>query len=68
AVPVTQVAWSFNAGEAADDPAKRGLQGLTLGLLDEGTERLDAQQFSEAREELGVEIGASSSLDRSTVT
>jgi len=68
AVPVTQVALSFNAGEAADTATSRGLQGLTLGMLEEGTATLDSQAFSEAKERLGVIIDASSSLDRSTVT
>ncbi len=68
AVPVTQLALSFDAGDAADDPTARGVQALTLGMLDEGTATLDAQAFSEAKERLGVEIEASSSLDRSTVT
>ena len=68
AVPVTQLALSFNAGDAADTATTRGLQGLTLGMLEEGTATLDAQAFSEAKERLGVEIDASSSLDRSTVT
>ena len=68
AVPVTQMALSFDAGDAADDPAARGVQALALGMLDEGTAKLDAQAFSEAKERLGVEIEASSSLDRSTIT
>jgi predicted Zn-dependent peptidase len=37
-------------------------------MLEEGTSKLDAQAFSEAKERLGVEIDTSSSLDRSTVT
>ncbi|HXG98832.1 MAG TPA: pitrilysin family protein [Sphingomicrobium sp.] len=68
AVPVTQLALSFNAGDAADAATARGIQGLTLGMLDEGTTTLDSQAFSEAKERLGVEIAAASSLDRSTVT
>ncbi len=68
AVPVTQLALSFNAGDAADTVTTRGLQGLTLQMLEEGTATLDAQAFSEAKERLGVQIDASSSLDRSTVT
>ena len=68
AVPVTQLALSFNAGEAADAASARGIQGLMFGMLDEGTATLDAQAFAEAQESLGVEINASSSLDRSTVT
>ena len=68
AVPITQLALSFDAGDAADDPAARGIQGLALGMLDEGTEALDAQGFSEAKERLGVDIETSGTLDRSTVT
>jgi zinc protease len=68
AVPITQLAVSFNAGEAADTPTARGVQSLMLGMLEEGTTSLDAQAYSEAKERLGVEIDTSSSLDRSTVT
>ena len=68
AVPVTQIALSFNAGEAADAPTGRGIQTMTLAMLDEGTATLDSQAFAEAKERLGVEIDASGSLDRSNVT
>ena len=68
AVPVTQMAVAFNAGDAADAPTARGVQSLMLGMLEEGTKTLDAQAFSEAKERLGVEIDTASSLDRSTVT
>ena len=68
AVPVTQMALSFDAGDAADAPAQRGIQSLMLGMLDEGTATLDSQAFSEAKERLGVDIDALSSLDRSTVS
>ncbi|MEJ7777932.1 MAG: pitrilysin family protein [Sphingomicrobium sp.] len=68
AVPVTQVALAFNAGEAADAPSARGVQAMTLAMLDEGAGTLDSQGFAEAKEKLGVEIDATGSLDRSTVT
>ena len=68
AVPITQLAVSFNAGDSADAPTERGIQSLMFNMLEEGTTTLDAQAFSEAKERLGVEIDASSSLDRSTVT
>ena len=68
AVPITQLALSFDAGTAADSPAARGLQALSLGMLDEGTETLSSQAFAEARERLGAEIGSGASLDRSTVS
>ncbi|MDQ3144377.1 MAG: insulinase family protein, partial [Pseudomonadota bacterium] len=68
AVPITQLAVTFNAGDAADLPTARGVQALMLGMLEEGTTSLDAQAYSEAKERLGVEIDTTSSLDRSTVT
>jgi len=67
AVPVTQLALSFDAGYAADAPAERGLQNLTLSLLDEGTATRTSQQIAEEEERLGAEISASGSVDRSTV-
>ena len=68
AVPITQMALSFDAGTSADSPTARGLQALSLGMLDEGTETLSSQAFAEARERLGAEIGSGASLDRSTVS
>jgi len=68
AVPVTTMAMTFDAGLAADAANGRGLQGLTLGLLDEGAGNLTSQQIAERQEELGASISTGSSLDRSTVT
>ncbi len=68
AVPVTQLALSFDAGEAADAPNSRGLQSMVMSMLDEGTATLNSQQVAEAKERLGANIDTGSSLDRSTVT
>jgi len=67
AVPITQVAVSFDAGDAADSANRRGLQTFTMAMLDEGTSTMSSQQLAEAREGLGASISASGSLDRSTV-
>ena len=67
AVPTTQVALSFDAGFAADAPNARGLQNLTIGLLDEGADGMTSQQIAEAQERLGAVIGGSGGADRSTV-
>ncbi|MFC7535980.1 M16 family metallopeptidase [Sphingomonas sp. GCM10030256] len=67
AVPMTQIGLLFDAGAAADAPNGRGLQNLTLSLLDEGAGELTSQQIAERQEELGAEIATQSSLDRSTV-
>lgn len=68
AVPVTTMALAFDAGLASDAANQRGLQGLALGLLDEGAGNLTSQQIAERQEELGATISTGSSLDRSTVT
>jgi predicted Zn-dependent peptidase len=68
AVPATYVAMSFNAGSAADPADKRGLEGLTLGLFDEGTASLTGQQIAEASERLGASIAIGGGDDRSTFT
>ena len=67
AVPITQLALQFNAGFAADAPTARGLQSMTLSLLDEGTTTKTSQQIAEEQERLGAEISASGTADRSTV-
>ena len=67
AVPVTQMALQFNAGFSADAPTARGLQSMTMSLLDEGTTTKTSQQIAEEQERLGAEISASGTADRSTV-
>ena len=67
AVPLTQVALSFDAGNAADTANTRGLQALTSNLLDEGAGGLTAQAIAERREELGMNLSVSGSLDRTTL-
>ena len=68
AVPVTQLALSFNAGESADSPNARGLQSMVMSMLDEGTATMSSQKLAEAEERLGADIDTGSSLDRSTVS
>ncbi len=68
AVPATYVAMAFNAGGAADPVDKAGLENLTLGLFDEGTKNLTAQQIAEASERLGASISVGGGDDRSTFT
>ena len=68
AVPLTQLALSFDAGNAADAPDQRGLAAMTVGLLEEGTTSRSSQQLAEAEERLGANIGTGNTADRSTVT
>ena len=65
AVPTTQLALAFNAGDASDAPSGRGLASLTMNLMDEGTTSMSSQQLAEAQERLGADIGTGNSADRS---
>lgn len=65
AVPVTQMAIAFDAGDSSDSPAARGLASFTMNLLNEGTATMSSQEFAEAEERLGANISASNSADRS---
>ena len=68
AVPATYVAMAFNAGGAADPAGKAGLENLTMGLFDEGTKNLTAQQIAETSERLGASVSVGGGDDRSTFT
>ena len=67
AIPATQLALAFDAGFAADARAARGLQNMTLSLLEEGADGMTSQQIAEEQERLGAAISASGGADRSTV-
>jgi predicted Zn-dependent peptidase len=67
AVPITQVALSFDAGDSTDSPTARGLASFTMNLIDEGPQSLTSQEFAEAQERLGVEINSGNGADRSYV-
>ncbi len=67
-IPVVRVLLSLDAGYAADDRRKLGIQGLALNLLDEGAGSLSGPQIAEARERLGAGIGASAGPDRTRLT
>ncbi len=67
ASPQTQVALSFDAGFAADPVSQRGIQNLTLQMLDEGAGGRTSQQIAEEKERLGANLSASGSADRSIV-
>jgi predicted Zn-dependent peptidase len=68
AVPATWVSLSFDAGDAADPVAKRGLESMSLALFDEGTMELTAQEIAEAGERLGANVAIGGGEDRSTFT
>jgi zinc protease len=68
AVPSVRVAVSFDAGYAADDPAKRGVASMMGTLMGEGTTSLSSTQIAETEERLGADVSVSSSQDRTTAS
>ncbi|HRP09948.1 MAG TPA: pitrilysin family protein [Terricaulis sp.] len=68
AIPVTLVAFDFNAGVSADPQGGFGTQRLMLSAMTEGAGARDAMQIAEEQERLGAAINAGGSLDRSAVT
>ncbi|MDB5684176.1 MAG: hypothetical protein JWM75_1874, partial [Sphingomonas bacterium] len=68
AVPVTRIAVSFDAGNAADPKDKLGLQSLMLSLIDEGTTSRSSVQIAEEQERLGAQIGAGASMDQTSLS
>ena len=68
AIPATLVAFDFDAGVAADPQGGFGVQRLMLSAMTEGAGGRDAMQIAEEQERLGASIGASGSLDRSSLT
>ena len=53
----------LDAGAASEDEAHAGIAALTAHLLVTGTRRLDAAEFAEATERLGIEVSSESSWD-----
>jgi predicted Zn-dependent peptidase len=66
-VPLVRMAMVFDAGFAADDRAKLGVQGMGLNLLDEGAGGMTGPQIAEARERLGASISANAGADRTRI-
>ena len=61
--PTVDMVMTFNAGSAADQGAKPGLQGFTVGLMDDGSGDLTGQEFTLAQEMLGARMYAYSDSD-----
>jgi predicted Zn-dependent peptidase len=68
AIPKVSLAITFDAGNAADDPAQAGTQSLMLDALEEGTTTRSAEQIAAEQERLGASIGTGSTTDTSQVS
>ena len=68
AVPVVRFSLQLNAGYAADQFATPGVSSMTMSMLDEGTENMDALEISDKLASLGANLNAGSNLDFSVVS
>ena len=68
AVPVVRFSLQLNAGYAADQFAAPGVSTMTMAMLDEGTQSLNALEISDRLASLGANLNAGSNLDFSVVS
>jgi len=68
AIPTVNMQLLFDAGFAADNGFKSGTANLTMSMLDEGTDKLNALDISTKLAELGTNISSGASLDSSAVS
>ena len=61
--PTVEIVMGFDAGSAADQALKPGLQGFTVGLMDDGAGDMTGQEFTLAQEMLGARMYAYSDAD-----
>ncbi len=61
--PTVEIVMGFDAGGAADQGLKPGLQGFAVGLMDDGSGELTGQEFTLAQEMLGARMYAYSDVD-----
>lgn len=66
-LPMVDLTVRFNAGSSLD-AEHSGLAALTCYMLDEGTERLTADQFAEQIEQLGAILGTDMRLEYASLT
>lgn len=59
-IPAVSVILALPGGQRAEPPGQEGIAALTATLMNQGTERLSAGEFSEALERLGASVNVRS--------
>src|SRR5262245_43571141 len=67
-LPIVDVSVQFPAGSGRDTPARSGLAGLTLGLLQAGTPAIDEEEVSRRLATVGASLGQTFDYDRAGLT
>jgi zinc protease len=66
-LPIVNAVLTVRAG-AANDGEEAGLAAVTAGLLSQGSTTRSAPDFARAVEQLGIQLNAGASIERTTVT
>lgn len=67
-LPMLDVEVSFPAGSAHDEATKKGVAGLTHGLLDLGVQGMSEDDIARKLADIGARVGSGFDADRSSVT
>ena len=67
AAPIVRFRLNIDAGYAADQFTVPGAASMTMGMLDEGTEKRDALEISDELLSLGTNISAGANLDQCAI-
>ncbi len=67
-IPFVALELRFRGGTSLDLPGKRGATNLMVGLLEEGTDTLDAQGFAKETEALAAQFDYDSSSDAVSIS
>lgn len=68
AIPMLDVAVTFDAGSRRDPPRQAGLADMVAHMLDKGAGDLDEEALADAFARLGAELGGGAAMDRASVT
>jgi zinc protease len=67
-IPLVTIRLSFDGGHLLDDPELHGLANLTAIMMNEGTEKLSAEQFEIELDKLGSRISVGAGRDNTDIT
>ncbi|HET7266612.1 MAG TPA: pitrilysin family protein [Oleiagrimonas sp.] len=67
-VPLVEMSLQFDSGYASDQGHKLGRANFTMGMLDEGTDKLDSIQIAKRKQRLGARIDTGCGLDACTAS
>lgn len=67
-IPLVTIRLDFEGGHLLDDPNLHGLASLTASMMNEGTEKLSAEEFEIELDKLGSQISVGAGRDNTRIT